>query len=137
MNARGESKNFMLENEAEIISFIPSMNLERSRKFYEGILGLKFVSDDGFANVFLTDNRLVRVVDVSQVPNFSPQPFATLGWKVKDVEKAVKTLTSRFVSLERYEGMNQDPLGIWLSPNGSRVAWFKDPDGNVLSISSK
>lgn len=126
----------MLEKTAELISFIPSLNLKKSKEFYESVLDLEFVSDDGFANVFKTDNHLLRIVDVSQVPNFTPQPFTVLGWQVKNIEETVKALRKKSVSFMRYDGMEQDSLGIWVSPNGSKVAWFKDPDGNVLSVSS-
>jgi predicted enzyme related to lactoylglutathione lyase len=95
---------------------------------------LGFVSDDQFALVFDANGVMVRVVDVSAVPGFAPAPFTILGWSVADIAKTVKALGKKGAKFERYPGMQQDQSGIWTSPSGARVAWFKDPDGNVLSI---
>jgi hypothetical protein len=92
------------------------------------------VSDDQFALVFDANGVMVRVVDVSSVPGFQPAPFTILGWSVSDIGKAVKGLQKKGVKFERYHGMQQDQLGVWSSPSGAKVAWFKDPDGNVLSV---
>jgi catechol 2,3-dioxygenase-like lactoylglutathione lyase family enzyme len=120
---------------SDIVAFVPSRSPKRSRSFYEQTLGLGFVSDDQFASVFNANQVMVRVVDVSGIDGFRPFPFTILGWSVEDVGKTVKALQKKGVKFERYEGMNQDQLGIWTSPSGARIAWFKDPDGNVLSLS--
>ncbi|HEX3533711.1 MAG TPA: VOC family protein [Gemmatimonadaceae bacterium] len=120
---------------SDIVAFVPSRSPKRSRSFYEQTLGLRFVSDDQFASVFNANHVMVRVVDVSGIDGFRPFPFTILGWSVEDVGKTVKALQKKGVKFERYEGMNQDQLGIWTSPSGARIAWFKDPDGNVLSLS--
>jgi catechol 2,3-dioxygenase-like lactoylglutathione lyase family enzyme len=120
---------------SDIVAFVPSRSPKRSRSFYEQTLGLGFVSDDQFASVFNANHVMVRVVDVSGIDGFRPFPFTILGWSVEDVGKTVKALQKKGVKFERYEGMNQDQLGIWTSPSGARIAWFKDPDGNVLSLS--
>jgi catechol 2,3-dioxygenase-like lactoylglutathione lyase family enzyme len=117
----------------ETIAFVPSSDLARSRVFYAGTLGLKFVRDDGFALVFEAGSRPLRVVDAGE---FTPQPFTIFGWDAADLPAAVDDLTARGVEFLRYDHIEQDERGIWMAPTGHRVAWFKDPDGNVLSLSS-
>jgi hypothetical protein len=99
-------------------------------------LGLRFVKDDGFAAVFESGERMIRVANVSQVPDFKPLPFTVLGWEVTDVKAVAGALRERGITFERYPWMEQDEVGVWASPSGDKVAWFKDPDGNVLSLSS-
>ena len=77
---------------------------------------------------------MVRVVDVSTVDGFAPASFTILGWGVDNIEKTVKALKKKGVTFDRYPGMDQDDLGVWTSPSGAKIAWFKDPDGNVLSV---
>jgi hypothetical protein len=71
---------------------------------------------------------------IQKVGAFSPHPFTALGWEVTDIASTVKQLRDRGVSFETFSGMNQDALGVWRSPSGAGVAWFKDPDGNTLSL---
>ena len=120
--------------DADIVAFVPTRDPARARAFYEGVLGLRFVSEDGFATVFDAHGVMVRVANVSGVPDYTPAPFTILGWLVPDVKTAVGDLTAKGVAFERYPGMAQDRLGIWNAPSGAKVAWFKDPDGNVLSV---
>jgi catechol 2,3-dioxygenase-like lactoylglutathione lyase family enzyme len=117
---------------SSIIGFAATKDFERARTFYEKTLGLRFVSNDGFALVFESAGSMIRVV---KVKDFSPQPFTVLGWQVDDIQKKVAALTKRGVVFERYSWLEQDKLGIWNAPDGARVAWFKDPDGNLLSVS--
>jgi catechol 2,3-dioxygenase-like lactoylglutathione lyase family enzyme len=119
---------------AELIAFIPSCNLERSRRFYVEILGLGFSSQDAFALVLDAHGTTVRVTDVSNVEGYKPAPFTVLGWRVDNAEAAVRSLRERGVVFQRYHGLRQDEHAIWNAPSGARVAWFHDPDGNVLSI---
>ncbi len=123
----------MLES-AEIIAFVPTRDPARARRFYEATLGLRFVSEDPFAIVFDVGGVPIRVVNVASVPDFAPAPFTILGWHVSDVDDTVRELARRGVTFERFPDMEQDALGIWRSPSGARVAWFKDPDGNTLSL---
>lgn len=118
----------------EIIAFVPTRNRAKAREFFEKTLGLRFLSDDQFALVFDANGVMVRVVDVSGVAEYKPAPFTILGWSVSNVDKTVTGLQKRGVKFERYPGMEQDQLGVWSSPSGAKVAWFKDPDGNVLSL---
>jgi len=116
----------------DIIAFVPTKDSEKARSFYEGVLGLRFVSDDGFALVFNAHGLMIRVVKVQQ---FTPVPYTILGWQVKGIEKIVTALDQKGVHFERFGFFKQDGLGIWIAPNGDKVAWFKDPDGNTLSLS--
>jgi len=117
---------------ASPVAFLATTDPTRARVFYEDTLGLPFLGDNGVALVFDLAGTPLRV---TRVDALRPQPFTVLGWRVDDVEAAVGVLTDRGVVFERYPGLEQDALGIWLSRSGARVAWFKDPDGNVLSIS--
>jgi YD repeat-containing protein len=121
----------MLAN-GHVIGFIPTRNSTRARDFYEGILGLTFVSKDQFALVMDSNRTMVRIVNT---PEFTPAQYTILGWEVADIEAEAMELKSKGVEFQRYTWIQQDELGIWTTPDGSRVAWFSDPDGNVLSIS--
>ncbi len=119
-----------------VVAFVPSIDPSRARAFYEGVLGLRVVGEDPFALVLDANGVTVRVTNVSSVPGFAPMPFTVLGWRVGDVKAAVEGLLRRGVEVERYAHLDQDGLGVWTSPSGTKIAWFKDPDGNVLSVSS-
>lgn len=116
----------------DIIAFVPTKDPMKARNFYEATLGLQFVSDDGFALVFEANDVMLRVVKVQQ---FTPAQYTILGWQVRDIANQVSRLQERGVHFERFGFFKQDELGIWTAPNGDRVAWFKDPDGNTLSLS--
>jgi catechol 2,3-dioxygenase-like lactoylglutathione lyase family enzyme len=115
--------------EARTVGFVPSTDLARSRTFYEGTLGLEVVSEDSFALVVRTPDLTVRVTLVGE--SFHVQPFTVLGWEVPDIHAAIRSLDVEFV---RFDGMDQDADGVWTAPNGARIAWFRDPDGNTLSL---
>jgi catechol 2,3-dioxygenase-like lactoylglutathione lyase family enzyme len=115
----------------DIVAFVPTKDFEKSRAFYEGVLGLRFVKNDGFAMVLDANGIMVRVAKAQ----FTPAPFTILGWQVLDIEKIVTGLQGKGVQFERFGFFEQDALGIWTAPSGDKVAWFKDPDGNVLSVS--
>jgi catechol 2,3-dioxygenase-like lactoylglutathione lyase family enzyme len=119
---------------AELVAFIPSRDLERSRQFYTETLGLGFSSQDLFTLVLDAHGTMIRVTDVSNVAGYTTAPFTILGWKVENAEEAVRSLASRGVVFQRFHGLRQDEHAIWNAPGGSRVAWFHDPDGNTLSI---
>jgi catechol 2,3-dioxygenase-like lactoylglutathione lyase family enzyme len=116
----------------ELIGIVPTADPAKAKLFYEGVLGLRFIEDDGFALVFAAHHALIRLVKMQE---FKPAPFTLLGWEVPDIGDEVRELAASGVAFERYDWFEQDALGIWTAPNGSKVAWFKDPDGNVLSIS--
>jgi catechol 2,3-dioxygenase-like lactoylglutathione lyase family enzyme len=115
----------------DIVAFIPTKDFQKARAFYVDVLGLRFVKDDGFALVLDANGIMVRVAKAQ----FTPAPFTILGWQVPDIEKMVEGLQAKGVRFERFGFFEQDALGIWTAPSGDKVAWFKDPDGNVLSVS--
>jgi catechol 2,3-dioxygenase-like lactoylglutathione lyase family enzyme len=116
---------------ADLVAFVPSSDLQQSRAFYEGVLGLTVVDETPIALVVDANGTLLRI---TAVPEFAPHPFTALGWEVPDIEAAVRGLVGRGVTFQRFDGMEQDALGIWQTPGPARVAWFKDPDGNLLSV---
>jgi catechol 2,3-dioxygenase-like lactoylglutathione lyase family enzyme len=120
--------------ELATVSFVPSSDLARSRVFYAGTLGLTFVREDAFALVFDAGGRTLRVVAAGE---FTPQPFTVFGWEMSDVAAEVDDLTARGIEFLRYPHIEQDERGVWITPGGQQVAWFHDPDGNVLSLSSR
>ncbi|MGC2164094.1 MAG: VOC family protein [Silvibacterium sp.] len=119
-------------SESEVMGFIPTKDAAQARAFYEGKLGLRFISDDDFALVVESRGTFIRI---SKVKEFAVAPFTILGWRVQNIEDEVKNLSARGVSFQRFPGLPQNDLGIWASPTGARIAWFQDPDGNVLSLS--
>ncbi len=122
----------MLASE-KIVGFVPISDSARAKSFYGEKLGLKFVSEDPFAVVFDANGNVLRLTRVQEV---RPQPFTILGWQVSDIVTTVQQLQASGIAFERYgDFMKQDELGIWTAPGGSRIAWFKDPDGNTLSVS--
>jgi catechol 2,3-dioxygenase-like lactoylglutathione lyase family enzyme len=116
----------------KLVAFVPIKDSEKARSFYEGVLGLRFVKDDGFALVFEANGIMVRA---AQMKDFTPAPFTVLGWQVSEIENVVRDLQKKGVHFEIFGFFQQDELGIWTAPTGDKVAWFKDPDGNILSVS--
>jgi catechol 2,3-dioxygenase-like lactoylglutathione lyase family enzyme len=117
---------------AKLVAFVTVSNAARARAFYRDVLGLRLVSEDNFALVFDANGTMLRVAIAAHV---TAAPYTVLGWEIGDIEATVRELAAAGVRCERYPGMAQDELGIWQSPSGARVAWFKDPDGNTLSVS--
>lgn len=115
-----------------IVAFLPIQDSEKARAFYEGVLGLRFVKDDGFALVFDANGIMVRAAKMKEV---TPAQFTVLGWQVKNIEEIVRALEKKGVHFEIFGFFKQDELGIWTAPTGDKVAWFKDPDRNILSVS--
>jgi catechol 2,3-dioxygenase-like lactoylglutathione lyase family enzyme len=116
----------------KIVAFVAVTDYEKARAFYEKTLGLKFISEDNFALVMEGNGTRIRM---AKVPNHQPAQFTVLGWKTSDIEKQVSELQAAGVTFERYPWLPKDGLPIWVAPSGDKVAWFKDPDGNVLSLS--
>ena len=117
---------------AEIVAFVATTSFDKALSFYEGVLGLKFVNNDGFALVMEANGVPIRIAKVGE---FTPAQITVLGWKVQDIQETVSAMKERGVKFERFPGLEQDALGIWGAPGGAKVAWFKDPDGNILSVS--
>jgi catechol 2,3-dioxygenase-like lactoylglutathione lyase family enzyme len=117
--------------ESPISAFVPTIDYARARPFFEDVLQLPFVSEDPFAMVFRLHGAMLRVV---KVDGHAPARFTILGWRVDDIAAEARRLADRGVVFVRYPFFQQDDLGIWTAPSGDKVAWFRDPDGNVLSI---
>lgn len=115
----------------ELMAFVATRDSSRAKKFYCDTLGLPLVSEDEFALVFDVSGTMLRVTRVQEL---EAAKYTVLGWKVRNIVQTAKDLQKARVTMERYPGMQQDELGIWNSPSGARVAWFKDPDGNTLGI---
>lgn len=113
------------------ILFAATRNPVRSRKFYEEKLGLKFIADEPFALVFQVGELQLRIQKLGCKLNVN---FTTLGWRVVDIRRAVRQLSNAGVEFARFKGLNQDADGIWQSPDGPKVAWFRDPDDNTLLL---
>jgi catechol 2,3-dioxygenase-like lactoylglutathione lyase family enzyme len=120
----------MLET-SEAVAFLPSEDLERSERFYQGVLNLALVSRSPFASVFRVGSGTLRVTKVDAL---RPQPFTVFGWLVVDLRAVIRELCDREMDVLRYEALGQDEEGVWTTPNGDLVAWFQDPDANVLSL---
>jgi len=117
---------------AKMVGFIPTKDYDKARAFYEGKLGFEYVSLDKFALVMNVGGHMIRI---AKVPNFIPLQGTILGWQVEDIESVATWLRDHRVPPEKYPFAQDQNLGIWTTPDGSKVAWFKDPDGNILSIS--
>ncbi len=127
MTAQNNLKQF------DVIAFVPVVDVPRAEHFYGETLGLQLLSEEPpFALVFNANGIMLRLVMAKEIP----ARFGTaLGWRVVDIACVVAALSKAGIAFERYQGMLQDQLGIWTAPTGAKVAWFKDPDGNLLSIS--
>ena len=116
---------------SDIIGFVTTKRPARALKFYRDVVGLRLTADTPFAFEFDANGIMVRV---SKSKAMTAAPYTVLGWNVADIRKAAGGLAKRGVKFARFPGLEQDRLGIWQSPSGARVAWFRDPDGNILSL---
>ena len=117
---------------SKIMGFVPTKDTQKARAFYEGKLGFQFVSEDQFALVVKAGDTMIRI---AQTKDFTAAPYTILGWQVSNIESVVDWLQARGVMTEKYPFVPDRERGIWASPTGDKVAWLKDPDGNVLSVS--
>ena len=113
------------------VSFLATAKSADSRYFYEKVLRLRCLSDDPFALVFELGGTTLRIQKVESVPEVN---YTVLGWEVRDIRQRVEELSGNGVHFEKFPQLPQDKLGIWCAPGGALVAWFKDPDGNTLSL---
>jgi len=112
--------------------FVATRNAALAKTFYGEKLGLRLVEDSPWASVFDANGTMLRVTTVREL---KPAEYTVLGWEVPDIHEAVRSLRAAGIELKRYPGMEQDEHGVWTAPGGAQVAWFEDPDGNVLSVS--
>lgn len=116
---------------ARLIAFVPVTDVDAARAFYRDALGLTLVDENPAALVFDANGTMVRVTPVGELP---ARPYTVVGWAVDDIRATVKDLTDNGVTFRRYDGMDQDELGVWTTPGDDLVAWFTDPAGNTLSL---
>ena len=120
----------MLES-SHIVAFAATTDLHRARAFYEEVLGLPVTEQNDFACVLDANGTMLRV---TAVPKVCRAGYTVLGWRVTDITATVRGLAAKGVVFLRYDVMDQDDDGIWATPGGDKVAWFSDPDGNILSL---
>lgn len=118
-------------SDCPLVGFVSTTDTARARQFYVDTLGLSLVEETPYACVLDANGTQLRITTVDAVV---AAPYTVLGWTVPDVAATVRALIAAGVATLRYEGMEQDWLGVWASPSGARVAWFRDPDGNILSV---
>jgi catechol 2,3-dioxygenase-like lactoylglutathione lyase family enzyme len=116
---------------ATLVGFVGVSDLDRAHAFYGGVLGLPLVEPSGFAKVYDAGGTPLRVTRVDEP---AAAGYTVLGWIVSDIDGTIGRLEERGVAFERFPGMKQDWNGAWAAPDGSRIAWFRDPDGNILSL---
>ena len=116
---------------ATVTALVGTVKPEIAKAFYGDTLGLKFISEDTYAMVFEGKNARVRV---SRVPGVTPAAYEVLAFQVDDIEKTVDGLAAKGVVFARFGFFVQDTRGIWTAPDGTKVAWFHDPDLNLLSV---
>lgn len=114
-----------------LVAFLGTTDMARARTFYEDLLGLPLMADDGFALVFDCSGTMLRVTKVQEA---TCAPYTVLGWSVRDIEAKIRGLMTKGVVFGRYDFLTQDGMGIWAAPDGTRVAWFRDPEGHILSL---
>ncbi len=120
---------------ATSVAFLYVSDRQRALDFYRDVMGLELRGSDPFGDFLASGGCLVRM---TVMPDHRPAPHPVLGWDVDDIEAAARNLFARGIELTIYEGMGQDTIGIWSAPDGrTKVAWFADPDGNVLSLSQR
>jgi catechol 2,3-dioxygenase-like lactoylglutathione lyase family enzyme len=115
-----------------LVAFVACAEPREAREFYEGTLGLSLVDESPYALEFETGGTMLRVTVAEEV---YPAPYTVLGWGVEDIAASIHELADRGVEFVDFDEIEQDELGIWTAPGGTRVAWFRDPDGNLLSLS--
>jgi catechol 2,3-dioxygenase-like lactoylglutathione lyase family enzyme len=117
--------------DADLVAFVASSDLEQAGRFYSEVLGFRLLEASGFANAYDANGTQLRVTLVDRVKE---APYTVLGWRVVDIVATIRELREAGVVFKRYQGMTQDEDDVWTAPGGSRVAWFGDPDGNILSL---
>jgi catechol 2,3-dioxygenase-like lactoylglutathione lyase family enzyme len=116
---------------SHIIAFAAATDLGRAQAFYGQALGLPLVEQNEIACMFDANGTMLRVTAVAEVARAG---YTVLGWRVTDIAATARDLAARGVVFVRYDGVDQDDNGVWTTPGGDQVAWFADPDGNILSL---
>ena len=116
---------------SKLIAFAATGDAARAKVFYEQTLGLRLVADEPFAVIFDAGGVMLRLQKVGELPRID---YTVLGWEIADLRSVMAELKQRGVIFQRYAQLRQDEEGVWTAPGGAKIAWFKDPDGNVLSL---
>ena len=116
---------------SDIIAFIATTQPEQARVFYSEVLGLRLVENTLYALVFDANGTMLRI---QKVQTLAPAGHTMLGWHVSDIHETIEMLLKRGVTFARYPDLPQDEQGVWTTPDGNKIAWFNDPDGNTLSL---
>jgi len=116
---------------AKLMAFVATTRPDAAKTFYTDVLGLTLAEDSPFALVFSSGGIMLRI---QKMEAFTPPAFTVLGWEVPDIAASIAGLAAKGVAFERFGFLPQDDAGIWTAPNGDKIAWFKDPDGNTLSL---
>jgi catechol 2,3-dioxygenase-like lactoylglutathione lyase family enzyme len=119
---------------AKIVVFAATVDSGKSRAFYQGVLGLKLMEEDEHACVYDVQGTELRI---QKVQTLTPQPHTQLGWSVRSIDEVITALARKGVIFQRYPSLEQDAQGVWRAPSGAKVAWMKDPDGNLLSVTER
>jgi hypothetical protein len=117
--------------EYDLMAFVSTADMAIGRAFYEGVLGLTVRHADNYGVVFDANGVRLRM---SLVRDVVVAPYSVMSWVVPDIHTMIRELVSRGVVFEKYDGFGQDALGVWTAPDGTQVAWFKDPAGHLLSL---
>lgn len=120
-----------MPNQRKPVAFLATAQPEKARAFYGGILGLPLRAQTPFALVF---DDLVCALRIQIVPGFAPAPHTVHGWDVQSIDQDIAELRGNGVTFEMFGSLEQSHTGIWTSPDGHKIAWFKDPCGNILSL---
>jgi catechol 2,3-dioxygenase-like lactoylglutathione lyase family enzyme len=120
-----------LLSDGPIVAFVATTQPDKARAFYRGVLGLRLTGEDQYALAFDIGGTMLRVARVEQL---QPAGYTVLGFVVPDIHAAIEELTRSGVAFERFSFMQQDEHGVWTAPGGAKIAWFKDPDANTLSL---
>ncbi len=118
---------------AGLVAFVGVSDLGRAQEFYGGVLGIPLTDERPYALVGAVGGTTLRITLVGDV---APAPYTVLGWTVVDLAAGLAGLAGRGVEFARFDGLDQDAAGVWVAPGGARVAWFRDPDGNLLSLTA-
>jgi catechol 2,3-dioxygenase-like lactoylglutathione lyase family enzyme len=116
---------------AQLVGFVPTTDITRASAFYKDVLGLEPDGINGHAAVFRSGAITLRVTTVAEL---TPHPFTTIGWEVENIAATTAELAAKGVEFKTFPGLCQGANGVWTTPTGEKVAWFADPDGNLLSV---
>jgi len=117
--------------QSRLVAFLATSHPKEARAFYQTVLGLQLIDESDFALAFIAGGTTLRIQKVRAV---QPFPYTALGWEVSNISETLQALASHGVAPERFEGLEQNERGVWKTPDGGQVAWFRDPDFNLLSI---